>query len=169
MPSNFTPNYNLNQWEADDRVLRVDFNADNAKLDAALKAREDGQAALQTAVTALQAALPKKQDAASAVKFTCGTYDGDGAESRTISVGFTPKAVYVCTNYGDAGSGTSGNNTKGGLAVTGSPLTFNWNSEVQAAMEIVSGGFRVAYRYINSGYSILMNTKNTKYNYIAIG
>jgi len=36
MPSNFTPNYNLNQWEPDDRVLRTDFNADNAKIDAAL-------------------------------------------------------------------------------------------------------------------------------------
>jgi len=36
MPSNYTPNYNLNQWEPDDRVLRTDFNADNAKIDAAL-------------------------------------------------------------------------------------------------------------------------------------
>jgi len=36
MPSNFTPNYQLNQWEPDDRVLRTDFNADNAKIDAAL-------------------------------------------------------------------------------------------------------------------------------------
>ena len=33
---NHTPNYQLNQWEADDRVQRVDFNADNAKIDAAL-------------------------------------------------------------------------------------------------------------------------------------
>jgi len=36
MPSNFTPNYSLNQWEASDKVQRVDFNADNAKIDAAL-------------------------------------------------------------------------------------------------------------------------------------
>ena len=36
MPSNQTPNYALNQWERDDRVLMVDFNADNAKIDAAL-------------------------------------------------------------------------------------------------------------------------------------
>ena len=31
-----TTNYDLNQWEADDRVTRADFNADNAKIDAAL-------------------------------------------------------------------------------------------------------------------------------------
>ena len=37
MPSNQTPNYALNQWERDDRVLMEDFNADNAKIDAALK------------------------------------------------------------------------------------------------------------------------------------
>jgi len=54
MPSNFTPNYKLNQWEAEDRVLRVDFNADNAKLDAALGALE-GKKADKTAVAALTA------------------------------------------------------------------------------------------------------------------
>jgi len=37
MASNYTPNYSLCQWEADDQVLRTEFNADNAKIDAALK------------------------------------------------------------------------------------------------------------------------------------
>ncbi len=36
MASNYTTNYQLNQWEPTDPVLRTDFNADNAKLDAAL-------------------------------------------------------------------------------------------------------------------------------------
>jgi len=57
MPSNFTPNYNLNQWEADDRVLRTDFNADNAKLDAAL-----GKKAEQSVVTALQTKVNAKAE-----------------------------------------------------------------------------------------------------------
>ena len=34
----YTQNYQLNQWEASDRVLREDFNSDNAKIDAALGA-----------------------------------------------------------------------------------------------------------------------------------
>jgi hypothetical protein len=46
MPSNQTPNYALSQWERDDRVLMDDFNADNAKIDAALKAEADARAAL---------------------------------------------------------------------------------------------------------------------------
>ena len=43
MPSNHTPNYALNQWERDDRVLMEDFNADNAKIDAALGRRRRPQ------------------------------------------------------------------------------------------------------------------------------
>ena len=53
---NRTPNYNLNQWEKSDKVLMDDFNADNAKIDAALKgeagARAAGDAALQAALSA---------------------------------------------------------------------------------------------------------------------
>lgn len=36
---NKTPNFALNQWESTDRILMADFNADNAKIDAALAAQ----------------------------------------------------------------------------------------------------------------------------------
>ena len=36
MASNYTEHYELCQWEATDQVQRTDFNADNAKVDAAL-------------------------------------------------------------------------------------------------------------------------------------
>ena len=36
MSTNHTPNFSLCQWEADDKVLRSDFNQDNQKIDAAL-------------------------------------------------------------------------------------------------------------------------------------
>ena len=38
MASNYTSNYGLCQWEPSDKVLRSEFNGDNAKLDAAIKA-----------------------------------------------------------------------------------------------------------------------------------
>ena len=38
---NATTNYQLSQWEAEDRVLRTDFNADNAKIEAALSSLEE--------------------------------------------------------------------------------------------------------------------------------
>ena len=51
MSTNHTTNYNLNQWEATDKVLRAEFNADNAKIDAALKANADGISTLEEQVT----------------------------------------------------------------------------------------------------------------------
>ena len=42
---NYTQNYQLNQWDATDRVLRTDFNSDNQKIDAALKNAADAVAA----------------------------------------------------------------------------------------------------------------------------
>ena len=53
---NHTPNYALSQWEKSDRVLMEDFNADNAKIDGALKAEANARAA-ETA--ALRAAIAK--------------------------------------------------------------------------------------------------------------
>ena len=59
MATNYTTNYDLCQWEPTDAVQRVEFNADNAKLDAALKSLSDqvvqkaNQSALNTLVTAV--------------------------------------------------------------------------------------------------------------------
>ena len=44
-----TTNYQLNQWAKSDRIMMDDFNADNAKIDAALKANADAIAAETTA------------------------------------------------------------------------------------------------------------------------
>ena len=52
MASNYTTNYQLNQWEPTDQVQRTDFNADNAKIDAALKTNADAIAAETAARTA---------------------------------------------------------------------------------------------------------------------
>ena len=47
---NKTANFQLNQWEKTDRVMMEDFNADNAKLDAALFSKL-GRAELITTIT----------------------------------------------------------------------------------------------------------------------
>ena len=38
MSTNKTQHYQLNQWEAEDKVLRTEFNEDNQKIDGALSA-----------------------------------------------------------------------------------------------------------------------------------
>ena len=62
MASNYTSNYNLNQWSASDRVLRTEFNADNAKIDAALagKASASSVSSLQTTVNGLKTSKADK-------------------------------------------------------------------------------------------------------------
>ena len=51
---NHTTNYQLSQWAKSDQVKMEDFNADNAKIDAALKAVADSKAAI-AALNALAA------------------------------------------------------------------------------------------------------------------
>ena len=75
--ASYTANYQLHQWEPADFFLRTDFNADFAKLDAALA----GKAGL--------ADLANKPDAVT------GSYAGDGTAGRTISLGFAPAAVLL--------------------------------------------------------------------------
>ena len=53
MATNHTTHYDLNQWQATDQVLRTDFNADNAKIDAALAVL--GHAQVLDTVTLAQA------------------------------------------------------------------------------------------------------------------
>ena len=57
MATNQTANYDLNQWLSTDQVLRTDFNADNAKVDAALAGLAETAAgkAEQTSLDALAA------------------------------------------------------------------------------------------------------------------
>ena len=58
MPSNQTTNYQLSQWVKSDQVRMEDFNADNAKIDAAIKAvdrKADGLAGSKADASALAA------------------------------------------------------------------------------------------------------------------
>ena len=58
MPINHTPNYDLSQWEPSDKVLRTDFNADNAKIDAALAGKASAAAVDSLARRATAASTP---------------------------------------------------------------------------------------------------------------
>jgi len=73
-----TQHYQLNQWDAQDSVIRTDFNADNAKIDAALSG-------LQTAINVEQMVV--------------GSYVGDGAATRTVQLPFAPRFAIVFGYY----------------------------------------------------------------------
>ena len=82
MPSNQTPNYKLNQWEKSDRIQMEDFNADNAKIDAAIKAEADART---SAVAALAATVAQCGNC----KIWTTTYTGDGTYGRNNPKTFT--------------------------------------------------------------------------------
>lgn len=265
MSSRKTGNYQLNQWDEDDLVLRESFNADNLAIDSALatlaSSKMDavtGQASLAShtnsksnphGVTAAQVGaaaashnhaatnitsgtLPIARGgtgnttglAASATKLATartvrtnlaatttasfdgtaniapgvtgtlpaanggtglaslaalstalkvptivtGTYTGNNAVNRTISLGFTPIAVLLMLN-----NGATYNSLLywGGLAVTNGPVLgnashFSTGAPV-VALEIVTGGFQVHYHTTSQG-AILTNDARLAYCYLAI-
>lgn len=151
---NRTSNYNLCQWEADDKIQRVDFNGDNAKIDGALAGLARSKADLS--------ALAVKTEVAA------GAYTGDGKAERVIHLGLTPKAVYVCgADSITYVSGNSGIAYRGGLAVPGAPAT----AHGYPIVEIVSGGFKVFYTEVKpnnvSTNHYGANTTNVEFHYIA--
>ena len=58
-----TTNYQLCQWDGEDRILRTDFNEDNAKIDAALKSHANS-------IASINSTLPGKADAATVTSLT---------------------------------------------------------------------------------------------------
>ena len=175
MASNHTANYQLCQWQADDQVLRTDFNEDNAKIDSALKdlaaAREEK--ADQSALDALAAEVAKKattaaldalsKTLASVPLLVTGSYTGNGAESRLISLGFQPKALLVMREEGYSARPYT-DDYYGGLALPGKPVCLQTSYGTDYILTIESKGFRV---YYNRDRYILSNQKDTNYYYLA--
>ena len=104
MSTNQTTNYQLNQWVKSDRVLMEDFNADNAKIDAALasKASTSALSSLQSvvngkasvsALTELQSTLNSK---ISGLQSTV-TSQGTALTQRNCQ-------VYFASRTGDGGA-----------------------------------------------------------------
>ena len=179
MASNHTTNYQLCQWQADDQVKRTDFNEDNAKIDAALNDLSGGLAAAQaekadqTALDALAAEVAKKattaalealsKKLASMPCLVTGTYTGDGAESRLISLGFQPKALLVMREEGYSARPYT-DDYYGGLALPGKPVCLQTSYGTDYILTIESKGFRV---YYNRDKYVFSNQKDTNYHYLA--
>ena len=90
MPSNQTPNYQLSQWVRSDKVRMEDFNTDNAKIDAALKAEADARTA---ADASLSRTVAGKADA-SALDSLSGTVAG-----HTSVLGHKGDCQFYTTSY----------------------------------------------------------------------
>ena len=174
MATNQTANYDLNQWLSTDQVQRTDFNADNAKLDAALagKAEAETVSALQTAVAAKaeQTAVDALSAQVAALpRIAAGTYVGTGTSDSsgpcrldfTDFLGRPPQLVVVRPQAGmgdglvllqgmtesmDALSGNYGSGSNNTVSWSGASVS--WYAEFAASQFNAEGE---TYRYFAIG------------------
>ena len=153
MSTNKTTNYNLHSWFPEDDFLRTEMNENFTKLDTLLK----------NETAALSAALGQK------ARVTVGSYTGDGALDRTISLPFTPKAVLL---FNQEGMTYYSNTYIGGLAVEGVPCRFRLGAGAYyEILGIVPGGFRVHYQSWSGSPTTRRNSNENggTYLYLAVG
>ena len=77
MATNYTTNYDLCQWEPTDPVQRVEFNQDNAKVDAALNSLAQSRNCM----------------------VWTGSYTGNGADTKTLTFPHQPYFVLIMGTY----------------------------------------------------------------------
>ena len=165
MSTNKTQNYQLHGWAFGDELPRTELNANFTKLDTALKdeataraaAAQNEAAARASAVATLNTAIGRRAEIV--VGTYAGNYDPDTYANavRTISLGFTPRALFL-TQYG--GLGPHGQNCVGGIAIQGFPVNYASANVV----EIVTGGFTVRHNVNN----YTLNYKGSTYRYLAV-
>ena len=142
-----TTNYQLNQWAKSDRLMMDDFNSDNQKIDAALKAVADG-----------------------GTKIVTGTYTGTGEygweHPNTLTFDFAPKLVLVSKANNEIRSSMlllSGQ-TRGGL------FPNYGSSSGNVIMNYISwSGTSVSWYAEHNEPDQQLNASGTQYLYLAIG
>ena len=150
MSTNHTPNYALSQWEATDPVLRADFNADNAKIDAALKAEADARTALASS-----------RNCQAYTTSYAGT--GTAGQSRPNSLSFTRQPFFIHVG---------GAEDPGFSAVYGQTASVSYALGAVRYVRITWSGNRVSWYEENEGYKDSpdhqMNASGQRYTVFAL-
>ena len=125
------------------------LKADSASVDSRFARVNSDIAALDSRFTAVNSDINALENRVSVI---VGKYTGDGASTRAISLGFTPKAVLLEHSSGlrEFGDGI----LAGGLALQGA---------ASSAFQVITAGFSVKY---TSGINHT-NENNTVYRYLA--
>ena len=172
-----TNQYGLKQWEDYEGLLRGDLNQAMAGVDQALAgaiagvnqsvtaaaaqasqalaaetaARSNADAGLQGQVTALNTTK---------AELVIGSYVGDDAATREITLGFAPKAVLLEISIG---ARTTSGAIYGGLVLPDLPLGY---ANKGVALALTQTGFQV--KYTNSPDLLHTNRSDYNYRYIAV-
>ena len=172
-----TTNYKLNQWEADDPVLHTDFNADNAKIDAALKTLESkvNAKASQTALDALSSTVSTHTASLTQMgncQIATGTYTGGGSygssSPNSLSFDFQPKLVIIQSTSGAQMDITNSGNTRRFMLLLVRPLGTFYLYQGMTAVQ-VSWYSRSVDWYSDSSAYAQLNQNGMQYTYVAFG
>ena len=151
-----TEKYKLNLIETTDTFSPNPLNENAQKLEAALGAAGAAQAAETAAREALDSRVTVLE--ADKVKMVVGSYTGTGGaygNTQTISLGFTPKAVFIIRPFS---SSYDLHLVTQAFSYFDSAMGCNRN-----VAQVVEGGFVVAY-----DNHISFNSSNTVYHFVAL-
>ena len=148
--SNYTTNYQLNQWEAGDQVLRTEFNQDNQKIDTAL-------AGLAAQNTELAAAVANKGNCQLYTTSYVGTGTYNSTSPCSLSFPGTPLVVLIgaCSSQGTLL-----------CALSGMPVTFAHSSGYSMNMLTWSGNTLTWYHHMSADGQL--NSAGVTYQVIAL-
>ena len=91
------------------------------------------------------------------LEYVTGSYTGNNTTTRTISLGFTPKVVFLVQKDSLGGSQV----ITGGIALPDHPM-YNSNEANYPALAIVENGFQVGWKT-----PYIMTNSNAVYYYVA--
>lgn len=174
-----TNQYGLRQWDYEEGIHREDLNQAFAGIDQSLaeamagvgstltssmeqlnESLEHAVSGLEESIGGLRGDLTALETAQSSkAEYLTGTFTGNGANGRVISLGRTPKAVLLENKGGERQAG-DGLCRVGGLALSGLPFGYTDPPYVV----IQTGGFAVSA--VNSGFGA--NANGNTYYYLAM-
>ena len=141
--------------ELDAKATQTALSEVSADVTAEAAARESGDSALSGQISSLQTTVAQR------ARVVYGTYTGNGSSRYAVTVGFSPKLVYICclerayfygmlspmcTRLGGAGAGSS-----------------------QYASRLTANGFTVSQSENINEDEYNLNRADTQYGYVAIG
>ena len=159
---NYTTNYRLPQWVAEDRILMEDFNQMCTDIDGGIAAAKAAADTAESKADAAQDTAEAAQNSANALAdaytpsnkpYVIGTYTGNGYGTQTITIGFPPSIAIISGEVYTTEEVPGMQYTV--IATASSPNMVYSTTET---------GFTV---HMSGSYKPLLNTNGRKYRYIA--
>ena len=152
---------------SDALVAELDAKAEAADLTAEATTRAVETSSLGGRMTAAESTISTHtSQIAQKCELYCGAYTGDGASTKTISLGFTPKAVLI-VQYGFLFNQGSDAAARAALTMQGHPAQMTGDTG-HIACEIITNGFRVGRGVTENGsFEYQLNYSGQEYLYLA--